>query len=445
MAVARLLLIVLAWLVLLGLSACSQTPIEKPVVQLPAVIEGFADSNAAAAIAKLQAWQLAPARVPIGKDIAAIGKTLEQVLPANTFRFRYTLLNTLSVNAVASPDGQLMMTAGLVAVLDDPDVMAALIAHQMGHLVAGHRIATAAAPTADNYLAALHADERALVSTLERMAFSAAQELEADAIATELLHLAGYDPGLYRQFLATLNDLGGGHLVSLATSHPNVSQRLAAQPVESGQAAYASRDDHNGYRSHLNGSAIYTPYGGLRFNSTGIGYTDTGTVISFAEAIDWQNASADRGTVRLGKRYIAYQLFSGEQRRQEMLQSLDAYNVDVGDIVKRSAFFRAKSWLTDSRCLLLESRTLQTVIVVFTETVNGNCDSVPHPGFGFATTEQWQHRQIEQYFKIRLGYRPTNDRSSDFLMQTLYGGQAQRAQSLLNTHNRVPDKVKLLY
>lgn len=445
MAVARWIsTVLLSAVFLLGLSACSRTTVE-----LPAVIDRFDDARAAAATDKLHRYQLSlDTNVELHQQITAIGNTLEQVLPDHSFRFRYTLLNTLSVNTTVAPDGEILLTAGLVAVLDDPDKLAALIAHQMAHLIAGHRIESTpvASPASDSYLGALSDTERRLVTTLQGSQFNREQELEADAIAVELLRRAGYDARLYRRLLETLNGFGDGALVSLASSHPAVTRRIDALQGETLTSGFQSRHNAADYRSRLNGAGIYIQYGKQRFNSSGIGYLDTGTAITFAEDIDWQNISADRGTLRLGNRYIAYQVFSGNQRREKMLRALDTYNIDVGDIVKRSAFFRAKSWVTDNRCLLLESRTLASVVVVFSETVNGNCDSVPHSGFAFATTEQWSAQQIAQRFRVRLAYRTGEDMSTgDFLMQTLFGGQAERARSLLNSPGGKPEVVKLLY
>ena len=62
--------------------------------------------------------------------------TLVSANPAQTYRI--TILNSPNVNAFALPGGYLYVTRGLLALANDSAELAAVIAHEMGHVTANH-------------------------------------------------------------------------------------------------------------------------------------------------------------------------------------------------------------------------------------------------------------------------------------------------------------------
>ncbi|MGO4837280.1 M48 family metalloprotease, partial [Rhizobiaceae sp. 2RAB30] len=62
--------------------------------------------------------------------------TAESDNPAQTYRI--TILNSPNVNAFALPGGYLYVTRGLLALANDSAELAAVIAHEMGHVTANH-------------------------------------------------------------------------------------------------------------------------------------------------------------------------------------------------------------------------------------------------------------------------------------------------------------------
>lgn len=61
------------------------------------------------------------------------------VVSANpTQTYRITILNSPNVNAFALPGGYLYITRGLLALANDSSELAAVIAHEMGHVTANH-------------------------------------------------------------------------------------------------------------------------------------------------------------------------------------------------------------------------------------------------------------------------------------------------------------------
>ena len=54
--------------------------------------------------------------------------------------YRVTILNTPAVNAFALPSGNLYITRGLLALASDTSEVAAVMAHEIGHVTARHAL-----------------------------------------------------------------------------------------------------------------------------------------------------------------------------------------------------------------------------------------------------------------------------------------------------------------
>lgn len=154
-----------------------------------------------------------------------------------------TILNSPQVNAFALPGGYLYVTRGLLALANDSSELAAVIAHEMGHVTANHGIvrqqlerdAEIAQKTAQT-LFPTNPDvaTTALRGKLALAQFSRNQELEADAVGIRSSGQAGFDPFAASRFLASMQAYGDMRSVSGATdasldflaSHPNNAQRI---------------------------------------------------------------------------------------------------------------------------------------------------------------------------------------------------------------------------
>lgn len=116
--------------------------------------------------------------------------------------YRITILNSPNVNAFALPGGYLYVTRGLLALANDSAELAAVLAHEMGHVTANHGIARQQAE-AEAELATKAATElfgqssvaevAALRGKLKLAQFSRNQELEADVIGIRSSGQAGFD------------------------------------------------------------------------------------------------------------------------------------------------------------------------------------------------------------------------------------------------------------
>lgn len=187
--------------------------------------------------------------------------------------FSLTILDTPQVNALALPNGELFVTRGLLALLGDGAELAAVLSHEMSHVLASHALLRVQdelqnASTTRTVTELFRDPEVAVLTKVQGkidLAHKARlQELEADKISVTLLRHAGYDVHAARRVLERLaqNNIHqqqkGESIPSsrwdLFASHPDpdirlavVDEALANQPVSEGEK------DEEGYVTALNG------------------------------------------------------------------------------------------------------------------------------------------------------------------------------------------------
>jgi len=158
------------------------------------------------------------------------------------------ILDTMEINAFATPGGHIFVTRGLIACASNEDALASVIAHEVAHIQCRHaltsirnaRYANAAVSGAlagvgaavggnnAKELASIMSDSaNEVVATMVVNGFSPAQELEADATALSLLASAGYQPSGIVEMLQSLKQK---QQVSqgFGKTHPSPDTRLSS-------------------------------------------------------------------------------------------------------------------------------------------------------------------------------------------------------------------------
>ncbi len=160
--------------------------------------------------------------------------------------YRVTLLDSPVVNAFALPTGDIFMTRGLLALADDTSEIAAVMAHEIGHVTARHAAQraefakTAALFMRVNSQVLEHAqpqDEVEARSKLSIARFSRQQEFEADQIGIKTIGKAGYDPYGAARFLSALGEWSAlsasitgaksADRPDMMATHPSTPERIA--------------------------------------------------------------------------------------------------------------------------------------------------------------------------------------------------------------------------
>ncbi|MCC5858316.1 MAG: M48 family metallopeptidase [Ectothiorhodospiraceae bacterium] len=152
-----------------------------------------------------------------------------------------TVFQDDAVNAFALPGGKMGVYTGLLDVAGNQHQVAAVMGHEIGHVLADHgneRISTAFATTAGLQLAHIiggdDSPQRAQLLGLLGLGaqvgillpFSRAHEREADVIGLDLMARAGFDPRESVTLWENMSQAGGGQPPEFLSTHPSHGTRI---------------------------------------------------------------------------------------------------------------------------------------------------------------------------------------------------------------------------
>ncbi len=215
--------------------------------------------------------------------VGRIGKELAQKSSRPHLEYHFTIIDSNDINAFATPGGYVYINRGLMAYMTTEAQLAAVLAHEIGHIAARHasrqKTAGTAANAVSNILAALVAYQTgssvaanevlgatSLASTALVRGYGRDMELEADELGAAYLAQAGYDPQATAEVIGILKDhenfsrlkaretgekYQGYH--GLFSTHPRNDQRLQnviknADAVKTGPEI---RNDNTEFRQRL--------------------------------------------------------------------------------------------------------------------------------------------------------------------------------------------------
>jgi predicted Zn-dependent protease len=144
-------------------------------------------------------------------------------------RYRVVILNSPAVNAFSLPSGRLYVTRGLIALANDASELAAVLSHEIGHVISRHALLREPAIGRGEPLSDFGA-RAFVVSNFALAGFSRTQEVEADNIGARISARAGYDPYGAVRFLGALSRNAQLRLTGadeVPSSHPATADRLS--------------------------------------------------------------------------------------------------------------------------------------------------------------------------------------------------------------------------
>jgi predicted Zn-dependent protease len=171
------------------------------------------------------------------RGLEALVAALSRPLAPSPYRFRVLVLDAPGVNAFAAPGGHVVLLRGLLERTDSPEELAAVLAHEMQHILRRHVTRALFEQASTGLLAvALSGDVSGAMAygveaarTLGTLRYSREHEDEADVEGARLLLAAGIDPRAMVRFLESLRRASGdpaGALGYLST-HPSPANRIA--------------------------------------------------------------------------------------------------------------------------------------------------------------------------------------------------------------------------
>jgi len=204
--------------------------------------------------------------------VAGIGQRLVVHTETPAAEFRFTVLNSTIVNAMALPGGYVYVTRGLLSLADDEAELAGVIGHEIGHVTARHTAQRYSQAMAANVLTGVlgavagavtgvsgFGDLAGLGANAYLQGFSRDQESEADQLGIRYMNTSGWNPEYMATFLGKLRDesrleaaLAGRSpdevdQYSMFASHPRTIDRVkdAAKAVDAGpQAGAVGREQY---------------------------------------------------------------------------------------------------------------------------------------------------------------------------------------------------------
>lgn len=168
-----------------------------------------------------------------------VSAQLQRALPAETpYRFQIRCADSPEVNAFAAPGGLIVVFDGLLDRVRSTDLEAAIVAHEMQHVLHRHSIRAIFRAFAVQAVFALAlGDVSSLAAQLAggvtSLHYQRADEDEADRHTVQLLHKAGFDAEAMPAMLETLEKAtrDNPQLPEWISSHPDIKERIAATRV----------------------------------------------------------------------------------------------------------------------------------------------------------------------------------------------------------------------
>ncbi len=178
--------------------------------------------------------------------VTRIGNKIVPFTERQDVNYTFTLLDSPIVNAFALPGGYVYLTRGILTLANNEAEMAAVIAHEIGHITARHsaeRYSTSILTSIGASIAsvAINIDGASqalgLGSELYLKSYSRSQEHEADDLGIRYLARAGYNPEAMANFLQSLDEYikldaaergrTGNRVPNYLSTHPVTSERIA--------------------------------------------------------------------------------------------------------------------------------------------------------------------------------------------------------------------------
>ena len=171
--------------------------------------------------------------------VQSVGDKVTRVCDRRDIEYHFAVIEKDELNAFAMPGGYIYIYTGLMKDLDDEAQLAAVLAHEVGHVTARHSterlttiygyqiLASLVLGENPNFWAGLVAD---IFSTTGMLAYSRKNEYEADRLGLTYASAAGYAPGGMTDLLGKLAGMEQrepSKLEELLATHPPTSERLS--------------------------------------------------------------------------------------------------------------------------------------------------------------------------------------------------------------------------
>jgi predicted Zn-dependent protease len=225
----RHLVIALALVTLIA--ACATSPLGRR--QLILVSDSEMSQMGAASFSDMKS------KIPQTKDgktsayVNCVAHAITDEIGSNQ-QWEVQVFDDKQVNAFALPGGKIGVYAGLLKVATTQDQLAAVIGHEVSHVLAGHSaervsegMATQVGVGVASVATGVDANMLGLASNVFfTLPHSRVQESEADLLGLDLMSKAGFDPRASVTLWQNMSKAGGDKPPELLSTHPSDSTRI---------------------------------------------------------------------------------------------------------------------------------------------------------------------------------------------------------------------------
>jgi len=162
--------------------------------------------------------------------------------------YHFLIMDSDEINAFAAPGGLILVTRGLLRCADSEETVAAILAHEISHVVLKHGlkaisnarwtaaveagvnagVQVAGSPGLQQLTGVFKDSINDITNTLVNSGYSRGQELEADQMALVIMRKAGYDPQAFDEMLKVMKSKLKPGGADFAKTHPDPQIRITA-------------------------------------------------------------------------------------------------------------------------------------------------------------------------------------------------------------------------
>lgn len=173
--------------------------------------------------------------------LTEVGEKIVKVSDRPNLDFKFHVIESDQVNAFATPGGFVYFYTGILDMMENEAELAAVMAHEISHVVGRHSVKTIQAAMGGALALELALGEKSqetsgqllsIVMGLALTGYGRSNELEADNFGVYYMQRAGYNPNAARTMFEKLAKLSGGSgdrgfFENLTASHPETKERIA--------------------------------------------------------------------------------------------------------------------------------------------------------------------------------------------------------------------------
>jgi len=212
--------------------ACATSPTGRS--QLRLVSDAQIAQMGTTAFAALQ--QKTPAKgsdAKVSRYVRCVADAITRTV-ASGQRWEVRVFANKEVNAFALPGGKIGVYTGLLKVTENRDQLAAVIGHEVAHVIAGHSAARVSNDLAANLGASVLGSTIGIdpqligvgANLLLLLPYSRGDESEADVLGLQYMAQAGFDPREAPKLWVNMSRQGGAAPPEILSSHPSNDTRI---------------------------------------------------------------------------------------------------------------------------------------------------------------------------------------------------------------------------